>query len=135
MEVKAVLDTNAYTHYEAGYPQAIEFFVRTDRLYLPVITVGELHYGFRNGSRFQENSNRLDNFIRKFDVEIIEVDLEVARHFGELNAAIRRKGNPIPTNDIWIAACCLKVRGTLLTANRHFASLHGLDVRFLQPKQ
>ena len=100
-------------------------------LFLPAIVYGELYYGFRYGTRFQENLKRLDQFINDFDVEIIEVDQEVAQRFGDIYAGLRKKGNPIPTNDIWISACCMSVGGTLLTADRHFQVVNQIEVQII----
>jgi tRNA(fMet)-specific endonuclease VapC len=36
---------------------------------------------------------------------------------------LRRSGQPIPVNDLWIAALCLQHRLTLITRDRHFESI------------
>jgi tRNA(fMet)-specific endonuclease VapC len=41
-------------------------------------------------------------------------------------AALRRKGQPIPTNDLWIAASSLEHGAALLTLDAHFQSIDGL---------
>ena len=33
---------------------------------------------------------------------------------------LETKGSKIPINDMWIAACCMEVGGTLLTRDNHF---------------
>ena len=40
--------------------------------------------------------------------------------------ALRRKGKPIPTNDLWIAASSLEHGAALLTLDAHFQSIDGL---------
>ena len=40
--------------------------------------------------------------------------------FGELIDGLRRKGRPVPVNDIWIAATCARAGATLLTWDAHF---------------
>ena len=37
-------------------------------------------------------------------------------------------GNPIPTNDIWIAAAALSLGASLLTGDSHFEKINGLFV-------
>lgn len=51
----------------------------------------------------------------------------VARQYGRLFAQLRRAGTPLPTNDIWIAAATIDCGGTLLTFDRDFDRVTGLD--------
>jgi len=37
------------------------------------------------------------------------------------------KGKKIPINDVWIAACCMEVGGTLLTRDRHFQHVEQIE--------
>ena len=39
---------------------------------------------------------------------------------------LRRKGRPIPTNDIWIAAHAMESGADLVSADRHFEEVDGL---------
>lgn len=128
--MKLVLDTNAYCLCDLGNEKSLELVEQATSLFLPSIVYGELYYGFRHGKQFENNLRRLDQFIEKFDVEIILVDLDVARKFGDIFASLRKKGTPIPTNDIWIAACCMSVGGTLLTSDRHFQTVDQIQVEF-----
>jgi tRNA(fMet)-specific endonuclease VapC len=131
MEVKLVLDTNAYCLCETGHERAIELVERADSLFLPSIVYGELYYGFRYGKRFEQNLRRLQKFTEDFDVQIIVVDIDVAQKFGDIYAVLRKNGTPIATNDIWIAASCMSVGGTLLTADRDFEAIAQIQKEFL----
>lgn len=128
--MKLVLDTNAYCLCDVGAERALELVERAVALFLPTIVYGELYYGFRHGSRFEANMKRLDQFIDQYDVQIIPVDLDVARKFGDIFASLRKKGMPIPTNDIWIASCCMSVGGTLLTSDNHFKNIEQIQMEF-----
>ena len=129
--MKLILDTNAYCLCDVGQERALELVERAASLFLPSIVYGELYYGFRHGKRFETNLKRLDQFAEEFDVQIIPVDLDVARKFGDIFAFLRRKATPIPTNDIWIAACCMSVGGTLLTSDDHFKNVDQIQVEFV----
>jgi len=131
VEVKLVLDTNAYCLCDVNQERALELVERATSLFLPSIVYGELYYGFRHGKRFETNLKRLDQFAEEYDVQIIPVDLDVARKFGDIFASLRKKGNPIPTNDIWIAACCMSVGGTLLTSDNHFKYVEQIQIEFV----
>ena len=129
--MKLVLDTNAYCLCDLGEEEALDLAERAAALFLPAIVYGELYYGFRHGKKFETNLKRLDQFIEQYDVEIVLVDLDVARKFGNIFASLRKKGTPIPTNDIWIAACCMSVGGTLMTSDRHFENVEQIQTEFL----
>jgi tRNA(fMet)-specific endonuclease VapC len=130
--MKIVFDTNAYCLCDIGQERAITLVERAASLFLPAVVYGELYYGFRHGGRFEANLRRLDDFIIEFDVQIIHVDLDVARKFGDLFAFLRKKGKPIPTNDIWIGASCMAMGGTLLTSDQHFKELDQIQIEFLE---
>lgn len=118
--MKAVLDTNYYCLCDTGSEKALDLLQESETIWLPSIVYGELYYGFKNGNKFISNYGRLNKFIEHFNVGMIDVSVDVARNFGDIYAALRKKGKPIPTNDIWIAACCLEIGGTLLTLDKHF---------------
>jgi tRNA(fMet)-specific endonuclease VapC len=130
--MKSVLDTNAYCLCALGHETAIRLLAESQSLWLPSIAYGELYYGFRNGNRHRENLVRLNRFIEEFHVEIVEVDSSVAEMFGEIFASLRKKGKPIPTNDIWIAACTMAVGGTLLTGDKHFKHIDQIRMILLE---
>ena len=58
------------------------------------------------------------------------MDSVTAKIYGELYAALLNKGKPIPINDVWIAASAKQHGLTLITKDKHFAEIEGLDVEF-----
>lgn len=56
--------------------------------------------------------------------------MDVATVWGEISAQAVKDGRPQPTNDSWIAACCLTYDLPLATLNfkdyAYFADRHGL---------
>ncbi len=130
--MKLVIDTNAYCLCDLGNEVALSFLEEAKYIFLPVIVFGELYYGFKHGARLHENLRRLEKFVDSFNVQTIPVDLSVARNFGDLYSALRKKGKPIPTNDIWIASCCQAVGGVLLTADTHFKNVDSIEAHYLE---
>ncbi len=130
--MKIVLDTNAYCLCDTNDERALSVVEQAKHLFLPAIAYGELYYGFKHGTRLSENLRRLNTFLDRFDVQVIPVDLSVARHYGDLYAWLRKAGRPIPTNDLWIAACTAAIDGTLLTADKHFSQIDPIDVHLIQ---
>ncbi len=119
--MKLVLDTNIYSDYAEGLPETVNFLAAYGKyLYLPAIVIGELNFGFMKGSQQQFNEKKLLQFINSLRVEIIDVDAAVARKYAIIFLSLQKKGAKIPINDVWIAASCMEIGGTLLTRDRHF---------------
>lgn len=124
--MRLALDTNAYSALMRGHRDVAALTRRAESILLPAVVAGELLYGFRAGSRFEENATRLDAFLAAPTVELLPVTLTTADRFGRVAAALRQKGTPIPTNDIWIAAQAMEAGADLLSSDTHFSSLAGL---------
>ncbi len=132
--MKLVLDTNIYCDYAEGLPHAVEFLAtRGDDIYLPSIVLGELTYGFMKGSRQQFNERKLQEVIKKLKIEIINVNRNVSRKYAIIYLSLVKKGAKIPINDVWIAACCMEVGGTLLTRDHHFQCVEQIETVVLRP--
>jgi tRNA(fMet)-specific endonuclease VapC len=58
--------------------------------------------------------------------EVLPITLAVGEQFAETDAALRRKGRPIPINDVWLAALALVRRAVLVTNDEHFTFVDGL---------
>jgi len=126
--VKLVLDTNIYSDYAEGLPVIVDFLaIHGEDILLPSIVLGELSYGFMKGSRQRFNERKLQEFIRKLKIEIIDVNHNVARKYGIIYLFLVKKGKKIPINDVWIAACCMATGGTLVTRDRHFRHVEQIE--------
>ena len=126
--MKLVLDANIYSDYAEGLPAVVEFLAtHGDDIFLPSIVLGELSYGFMNGSRQRFNERKLQEFIRKLQIDIIVVNHNVARKYGIIYLSLVKKGKKIPINDVWIAACCMETGGTLVTRDRHFQHVEQIE--------
>jgi tRNA(fMet)-specific endonuclease VapC len=98
---------------------------------VPTTVLGELHAGFAVGGRRAENERALEDFLAEPFVAVVPVTADVARRYGEVHAALRRAGTPIPINDVWIAAVALDAGATVLTFDTDFERVPGLSVRRL----
>jgi predicted nucleic acid-binding protein len=121
-----LLDTNAYVALMQGHPGVAGRVRHAESLLISAVVAGELIFGFQNGSRQEENMADLKAFLDNPYVEFLPVSLTTADRFGRIAASLRRKGTPIPTNDIWIAAHALQSGAELLSFDRHFAAVDGL---------
>ncbi|NLT22868.1 MAG: type II toxin-antitoxin system VapC family toxin [Syntrophorhabdus sp.] len=126
--MRLVLDTNIYIDFGQGKEEVVDLIAgQSTEVLLPVIVLGELFYGFQKGSKSADNETTLRRFVTELGVSIIDVDEEVARKYSLIYSALSAKGTPIPINDVWIAASCMSVGGTLLTRDRHFEHIEQID--------
>ena len=130
--MKLVLDTNVYCDYAEGLPDVVDTMARFgESFFIPSIVLGELAYGFLKGRRQAFNERKLQQIINRLKIEIVGVDPDVARKYGLIYLSLERKGVRIPINDVWIAACCMEVGGTLLTRDRHLAQVDQIETLLL----
>ena len=130
--MKLVLDTNIYSDYAEGLPQTVDFMATYGEfIYLPSVVLGELYFGFMKGSRQQFNEKKLHQFIGRLRVEIVNVNADVAKKYAIIYLSLQKKGAKIPINDVWIAASCMEVGGTLLTRDKHFKVVDQIETVIL----
>ncbi len=130
--MKRLLDTNAYVELLKGAPTVATMVREAEQLVFSTVVVGELLFGFRNGTRYDKNLAVLDDFLSQPWVELQPVTRVTADRFGRVAAALRKAGTPIPTNDVWIAAHAFETGAELITFDRHFESVRGLPVTVLR---
>lgn len=129
--MKVLLDTNAYAALFRGHEGVATRVRRAEQVLVSTIVAGELLFGFRNGSRFEKNREELEDFLASPYVSLLPVTLVTADRFGRIAAALRRKGRPLPTNDIWIAAHAMESGADLLSFDQHFDAVEG--IAWIQP--
>ena len=123
---KILLDTNAYTSFLAGDKRVLDALTVADTVFISVIVLGELHAGFRGGTRFHENKAGLERFLDKPTVSPLDVTSETAEIFGQIKNALRKTGTPIPINDVWLAAQTTETGSIIISYDNHFNKVPGL---------
>ena len=126
------LDTVAYSHFKRGDERIVSLLESAEWVGVPVIVLGELLAGFELGSRRSINVAELEAFLAEPAVEIVPVDRTVAEIFSRIFVDLRRRGRPVPTNDIWIAAACARAGATLLTWDTHFREMPMIGATILE---
>lgn len=126
--MKLALDTNAYVALHEGDPQLVEETRTADVVGLPIVVLGELWFGFMNGSKLRQNTKTFERFIATRRVHILQLDEQTARLFGETAMLLRKAGRPIQQNDIWIAALCKRHGFALATRDQGFRNVLGLNL-------
>ena len=129
MSGKALVDTNVIIALFAGDPSAVERLEGQAAVFLCVPVIGELRYGALASARVEQNLARLDEFSKA--VEVLPCDSETAACYSAVKFDLRKKGRPIPENDVWIAAIARQHGLTLISRDTHFQEIEGLEVELL----
>ncbi len=69
----------------------------------------------------------LDKIIKSLEIQVIDITRSVASKCGLIYLSLVKKGRQIPLNEVWIAACCMEVGGTLLTRDQHFVHVEQIN--------
>ncbi len=120
-----ILDTNALSAFVAGDAGVGDALSRQARAAIPVIVLGEFRYGIAESRHRAAYERWLETNLPHFDVLTVTDDTAVA--YATLRVTLRRSGRPIPANDAWIAALALQHRLPVLSRDRHFDVVPGLD--------
>lgn len=127
MELRPILlDTNAYTAFKRNISEAVEIIRNTPLIGLNSIILGELYSGFALDSREEYNRRELKQFLEISKINRLAIDSDTAEYYAKVYSDLRKKGNPIPTNDMWIAATALQYNLALFSYDKHFRAVDGL---------
>ena len=118
-----LLDTNAYAAFMLGAAEVVDVVAHAEKLFLTSIVLGELLGGFAAGTREPKNRAELARFLDSPRVEVLPVTAQTADSYALVYVGLRRKGQPIPTNDLWIAALAIQHHLVLCTSDAHFQHL------------
>lgn len=127
MEVRRILlDTNAYVAFKQGHQEVLAILQHADKIGMSTIVIGELVAGFHAGSKSEKNLLELNDFLNTARIQVFPVDEATVTYYARVYVSLRRKGKPIPTNDLWIAATALQQGYVLLSFDAHFKVIDGL---------
>jgi len=123
-----ILDTNAYTAFMGNNPDIVGIIQRVDEIILPSIVIGELLAGFSAGTREHQNREELHEFLSFSRVVKTGITDITAMHYAKAYLSLRKKGAPVPTNDLWIMAVALEFGYGVCSFDKHFRHLDHLIV-------
>jgi tRNA(fMet)-specific endonuclease VapC len=126
MNGRYLLDTNIIIALFDEDKKVINRVNQAREVYLPAIVIGELYYGAYYSKREEENVRKIDNL--RTEVSILHCDDSTATIYGQVKTPPRKKGKPIPENDLWIAATALQYDLTLAARDSHFDNMDGLKL-------
>ncbi len=82
---------------------------------ISVVTLAELRFGMALKPLHSRTVNRIEALLRL--LRHLPLGLASATHYAQIRAHLQRKGTPIGSNDVWIAAHALAEDMTLVSGN------------------
>lgn len=121
-----LLDTNIVIGLFSNDPFIVGKISVSKEVYIPVIVIGELYFGATQSTKRDENKNRIKALIENSN--ILNCTPTTGSFYGIIKATLKSKGNPIPENDIWIAALAKEHNLSLVTRDKHFDFVEGINL-------
>jgi len=124
--ISSVLDTNVITKLFNKEPEAVSLIQKIDRFFTSFIVVGELYFAAANSTKREANFKNIQEALSY--MEIIPIDDDVCLSYAEIKLELKKKGKPIPDNDIWIAACARTHGLSVASFDHHFSEIPMIEI-------
>lgn len=124
-DTNLIIDTNALSAAAEENPGVMTILGGVQQLALPVIVIGEYRFGIALSRHRARYRRWLDGLIA--DCVVLEINEQTTLHYAAIGVELRQAGKPIPTNDLWIAALCREHDLPLLSRDRHFDAVSGIQ--------
>lgn len=128
--MKVMLDTNICIYIIKQQPKSVvERFATfsVGDVGISVITLAELEYGASKSSQPARNREALEQFISPLETAVFERQATIV--YGKIRALLEKRGRPIGSMDLLIAAHALSLDVRLVTNNvKEFKRVPGLQV-------
>lgn len=121
----ALIDTSIIIDIFGGNTAFADKIADLDGLYISSVVLGELYVGVNRVSNKAKHLKKLQSFLELCTV--LPADDITAECFGQIMASLLRKGKPIPTNDVWIAATAKQHNLSLVSKDAHFKLIDELE--------
>jgi tRNA(fMet)-specific endonuclease VapC len=119
-----VADTNIFIDLMKGSEAIAKKLESFDEVYLSPVVLVELYFGAYRSANPEKHLRKIAIAIQ--ESKLLTIDGATAEIFVTIKLALFAKGNPIPENDIWIAATSLQHQLPLYTNDKHFAEVEGI---------
>lgn len=119
-----IIDTNALSAWAEGEEAILDVLLPAGQLILPIIVIGEYKQGVLRSRHRDQLMEWLNTTIR--EVRLGLITLTTTDMYAKVRLMTGDKGEPIPTNDAWIAALALEHELPVLSRDRHFDVVDGL---------
>jgi len=122
-----LLDTNIVIEIFDGNKDIADRVNKLSEFFISSIVLGELYTGVNRVTNKSRHLKKLNGFLEL--CTIINIDSITAEYYGEIMARLYKKGKPIPTNDVWVAAIARQHNLTLGSRDNHFKEIEKLNLK------
>ena len=123
-----ILDANVVIDLLKGKENVAFEIDKSKAVYIPVFALGELYLGAENSNRIQYHLDQINAFLTIANV--LNTSDNTALIYGKMKSDLKRKGTPIPENDIWIAVLAKEHDLPIVTRDKHFNNL--TDIKLVE---
>lgn len=121
-----LLDTNIIIGLLVNDSKIVSELKKNIKISMPTIVLGELFYSAMNSIRKNENLSKVQRLAES--IMVLNVDFNTALFYGEIKSSLKKKGTPLPENDIWIAALSIQHKLRLVSRDNHFKQIEGIQL-------
>ena len=123
--MRVLLDSGTYSGFMRGSHRVREIVQDAEEILMSAVVVGELLYGFRQGSRPEQNLAELRSFLDRPYVSFVPVGPVTADRYSRIMASLRARGQPDPDQRRLDRSTC--------DGDRRGPGLHGQPLRTHRP--
>jgi predicted nucleic acid-binding protein len=120
-----LLDTSVLVAAEAGRSLRAEALPKSAAI--SIVTMGELRAGILAAPDVQSRDRRLYTLERISGTTILSLDHKVAQTWAGMRAYLAASGKGVSGNDLWIAATAAAAGMPVITQDRDFYALSGVN--------
>ena len=124
MSDRGVLDTSVFIASESGRPLNEDLL--PEEAAVSVVTLAELQAGVLAAQDTQTRARRMATLDVLNDIEILPIDVAVARIWAQLRVSLAEAGRQINVNDLWIAATAARHRLPVVSQDNDFQAVDGM---------
>jgi len=121
---RGVLDTSVFIASESGRPLNEDLL--PEEAAVSVVTLAELQAGVLAAQDTQTRARRMATLDVLNDIEILPIDVDVARIWAQLRVSLAEAGRQINVNDLWIAATAARHRLPVVSQDNDFQAVDGM---------
>ena len=124
--MKIHIDTNTFSYAKRGNLSAQSILKKAEEILISPIVIAEILIGFKLGTKEVQNKNEFYEFLDSPRLSVFEIGEMTVEHYSNIFLQLKISGEPITTNNIWIAASAMENGMPLTTYDKHFSNIQGL---------
>ena len=120
-----ILDTNAVSAMADRNPALLQVIGAANQIMLSFVSAAEFRYGLLGSSKPDPGLQLIQRL--EATIPVFFPDSQTLEHYAWIADHLKRKGRPIPHNDIWTAALARQHSLPILSTDRHFDFIDGIQ--------